>query len=190
MGLDMYLIRKKFVGAEYERRHVKGTIYITINGKELPIDFDRVSYIEEKVGYWRKANAIHKYIVDNFNDGVDDCKDIWLSLEDLEILLDVCKKVKKSIKLVDGEVAESYTFNEKGEKVYRYGNGKVIEDISVCEKLLPTTDGFFFGNTQYNEYYAQDIEDTIDILKKVIKEEKEQEKTTGFTNDIIYHASW
>lgn len=189
MGLDMYLIRKKYVGAEYEHRNVKGTIFITINGKELPIDFDRVSYIEEKIGYWRKANAIHKWFVDNVQDGEDDCRDAYVELSKLEELLKLCQKVRKSIKLVDGQVANGYSFNDKGEKIYKYTEGKIIEDTSVCEKLLPTTDGFFFGDTQYNEWYVEDIEHTIDILKKVIKEEKEM-RENGIYNDYYYHASW
>ena len=32
MGLDMYLIRKKYIGAKWDHNNVKGTIDITING--------------------------------------------------------------------------------------------------------------------------------------------------------------
>ena len=70
----MYLIRKKYVGANLEHRKVKGKIELEIEGKKLPIEFDRLSYIDEEVGYWRKANAIHKWFVDNVQDGNDDCK--------------------------------------------------------------------------------------------------------------------
>ena len=38
----------------------------------VPIKFDRVCYIEESVGYWRKANAIHNWFVANCDKrGVD-----------------------------------------------------------------------------------------------------------------------
>lgn len=189
MGLDMYLSRKKYVGAQYEHREVKGTIYITIKGKELPIDFNRISYIEEDVGYWRKANQIHNWFVKNCANGEDNCRPIYLELENLEELLKVCKQVKKSIKLVDGQIEQSYTFNEKGEKVSTYIDGKVIEDTSVCEELLPTCSGFFFGNTDYNEWYAEQIDYTIKMLTEIIKEEKEM-RDNGIYNDYYYCASW
>lgn len=168
MGLDMFLNRKR-----YSHTNEKG---------------NRV-YSEEEVGYWRKANQIHNYIVEHFANGEDNCQLIGLDLKDLENLLDVCEKVRKSITLVDGKLVQSYTFNAQGEKEYHYIDGKVIKDTSICEELLPTCSGFFFGNTDYNEWYVQDIDYTIDLLKKLIKEEKELNKQ-GIYNDFIYEASW
>ena len=187
MGLDMYLRRKKYIGANY--RNVKGTIDITIDGKKVPIDLKRVSRIEEAVAYWRKANQIHNYIVEHFANGEDNCQPIYLELNDLEQLLDVCKKVRKSINLIDGQVEQSYTFNEKGEKVSNYVEGKVIEDTSICEELLPTRSGFFFGNTDYNEWYVEQIDYTIKTLEEIIQEEKNLEKQ-GFYSEFEYQASW
>jgi len=76
MGLDMYLKKRTYVGANYDHNNVKGSIYLTVgkNCKELPIQLNRVSYIEENVGYWRKANHIHAWFVENVQNGVDDCK--------------------------------------------------------------------------------------------------------------------
>ena len=189
MGLDMYLSRKKYIGANYEHRGVKGVVDITIGGKKMPIDFNKITYIEEDVAYWRKANQIHNYIVDNFADGIDDCRSVYLDLENLEELLNVCKKVRKSIEFVDGKLIQSYTFNEKGEKVKNYIDGKVVKDTSVCEELLPTKEGCFFGNTEYNEWYVEQIDYTIKALKDIIKEEKEMNKD-GIYNEYYYCASW
>ena len=69
MGLDMYLSRKKYIGANWEHRGITGTIDIKQKDKSIPIDFNKVTYIEEEVGYWRKANQIHKWFVDNCQDG-------------------------------------------------------------------------------------------------------------------------
>ena len=173
MGLDMYLIRKKYVGAEYEHRNVKGTIYITIGDKQLPVDFDRVRYIEESVGYWRKANAIHKWFVDNVQDGVDNCGNYYVSNEQLKELLDLCKKVKKIAKVKDGEHEED----------------RIIENAEEIEEILPTTDGFFFGSTTYDGWYMRDIDYTIDLLKRLLKEEKELNEL-GFYSDFEYSSSW
>lgn len=173
MGLDMYLSRKKYVGAEYTHRNVKGTIYITIGDKQLPIEFDRVRYIEESVGYWRKANAIHNWFVENVQDGVDNCGNYYVSTEQLQELLDLCKKVKKIAKVKDGKNEED----------------RIIENEEEIEELLPTQDGFFFGTTTYNGWYMQDIDYTIDLLKRLLKEEKELNKL-GFYSDFEYSSSW
>ena len=40
--------------------------------------------------YWRKANTIHAWFVDNIQKGVDDCSIYELTREDLENLKNVC----------------------------------------------------------------------------------------------------
>lgn len=109
--------------------------------------------IKEEVGYWRKANAIHKWFVDNVQDGIDDCDyHREVTKEDLEKLLDVCHKV--------------------------------ICNIHLAEGLLPTESGFFFGSTQYDEWYIADLKRTIDICNLALV-------TTDFEKQMIYYrSSW
>ena len=59
----MYLSKKTYIGANYEHNNVKGEINLTRGGDNKPVkvNLNRVSYIEEEVAYWRKANAIHPY---------------------------------------------------------------------------------------------------------------------------------
>jgi hypothetical protein len=73
MGLDMYLTKKTYIGAEYQHRKVAGTVSITINDKPVNIQFNRISEISERVGCWRKANHIHRWFVENVQGGEDDC---------------------------------------------------------------------------------------------------------------------
>jgi len=42
--------------------------------------------------YWRKANAIHKWFVDNLADGVDDCRPLWVSTDHLKELFLTCAR--------------------------------------------------------------------------------------------------
>jgi len=188
MGLDMYLNRKKYVGAEYEHRGVTGKVEIKINGKKLPIDFNKISYIEESVCYWRKANAIHKWFVDNVQDGVDDCRNAYVNLADLEKLLNVCKEVKKIAKMKKGKVECGKELKD-GQWVPIIKDGEYIENREEIEKILPTSSGFFFGSTDYDEWYMQDIDFTIEKLENIIKEEKEMNKL-GFYSDFEYRSSW
>lgn len=56
---------------------------------------------------------------------------------------------------------------------------KILADHSKAEELLPTQEGFFFGSTEYDEYYFADIEDIIKQLENL-----------DFDTDYIYEASW
>lgn len=188
MGLDMYLRRRKYIGANYEFRNVKGTIDITIDGKKVPIDFNKVSRIEEAVGYWRKANAIHNWFVNNVQEGVDDCKEYWVSIEKLQELLDLCKKVKDIAVIKEGQIQNGSTFKD-GKLVPIMEKGRYIENADEIETLLPVKDGFFFGSTAYDEWYIRDIEYTIQLLENLLEDEKNCNKD-GFYNDFYYSASW
>lgn len=188
MGLDMYLTRKHYIGGKWEWNNVKGTIDISTNGKKIPIDLKKVTYIDEEVGYWRKANAIHKWFVDNVQGGEDDCRPYYVEAEQLQQLLDICKEVRKKAIIVNGKVCNGETLKDgKWEKIYQ--NGKTIENAEEISKILPTQSGFFFGCTDYDEYYMNDIYDTIEILEKVLKENKELEEQKIYP-EYQYRASW
>ena len=58
-----------------------------------------------QIGYFRKFNALHNYIVNTFAYGVDECQDIFLYKEDVE-------KIKKVL----DEVLEAHT-KEKAEEL-------------------------------------------------------------------------
>lgn len=138
--------------------------------------------IHEQVGYWRKANAIHNWFVDHVQDGEDDCnyhQEVTKGV--LEDLLDTCEKVIAGSELVSGQVQRGYVYIN-GKETPNMMEGKYIKDTSVAEELLPTTGGFFFGSTEYDEYYVQDIQDTIDIITKVLE-------TTDFEKEMLYYVS-
>ena len=49
-----------------------------------------------------------------------------------------------------------------------------------AEQVLPTQEGFFFGNQEYGEYYMYDIDETINILTDLDFDE----------SDYYYQSSW
>lgn len=188
MGLDMCLTRKKYIGAQYEHRKVKGKVEIEIGDKKIPIEFNKLRYVEEDAAYWRKANAIHNWFVKNVQDDADDCKEYYVSNGKLKELLDLCKEIKEKAIMKEGKVHNGDKL-ENGKWVPMMEEGKLIINPEVCEELLPTTSGFFFGGTDYDEYYMQDIEYTIEILEKLLKDEEELNKQ-GFYSDYYYQSSW
>jgi len=52
--------------------------------------------------------------------------------------------------------------------------------------LLPTTAGFFFGHTGYDEYYLRDIEDTITMLEEALEDVEDDDYNVSF----YYQSSW
>lgn len=100
------------------------------------------------IGYWRKANAIHKWFLGFLKDGEEDCcQKIYVDGDKILELVDLCKQV--------------------------------LADHSKAEKLLPTQSGFFFGSTDYDEWYFDDLERTIEMLKD-----------TKPVEEFVYQASW
>lgn len=143
-----------------------------------------LSRIIEEVGYWRKANQIHRWFVNNIQDGIDDCEyHREITRDDLENLLSICNKVLSNCKMVYGQVVNGYEFKDNGMQPILEA-GKIVLDSSVAEELLPRERGFFFGGYDYDEYYVGQIQETIEIINNVLN-------TTDFeTQMIAYVSSW
>lgn len=106
--------------------------------------------IEECIAYWRKANQIHNWFVENVQDGEDDCGLYEVTKDQLQELLYIAKAVDNH--------------------------------PSTAGELLPTISGFFFGSTNYDKFYFDDIKETIEQLTKVLNE-------TDFDNYHVYYSS-
>ena len=138
--------------------------------------------IMEQVGYWRKANQIHNWFVENIQEGVDDCDyHREVTEEDLEELLAICEKIKDIAIMKSAPIVNGYTY-KNGKETPMYEDGAVIANADEIEELLPTASGFFFGGTDYDSYYMNDIEETIDIITKVLE-------TTDFDKQMVYYVS-
>lgn len=161
MGLDQYLWKRKYgdiydFKKDYENSKSK-KIKITIENEFPDGEIKKQEYEVENpehdaeillpVAYWRKANEIHRWILENTKQEKDDCKKIWISGKKLQELVDICKTV--------------------------------LADHNKAEELLPTQEGFFFGSYEYDEYYFQDLENTIRQLKDIDP-----------SAEYIYQASW
>ena len=145
MGLDMYLIAKDYI--PFEDENIQESI------KNIMKSDYRVKYLELEVGYWRKANQIHKWFVDNVQDGNDDCGTYYVSE----------KQLKELLQMVNNAITSKSP-----------------------ELVLPTTSGFFFGSTEYDEYYKQDLEQTKEIIEKYLALPDDTRKKY----ELYYHSSW
>ena len=121
-------------------------------GATLDTKIGAVKQVSLSAGYWRKANSIHNWFVKTVQDGVDECQESHVTLEQLQELLAIVTMV--------------------------------LDDVSLAEEILPPHEGFFFGSTDIDEYYLRDLEDTKEILEKILK--SPDAKNWSY----FYQASW
>jgi len=60
---------------------------------------------------------------------------------------------------------------------------EVLADHSKAEKLLPTRDGFFFGGTDYDEWYFDDVKEVQDKVSDLLSTMSNRMKAS-------FHAWW
>lgn len=180
MGLDMYLYKENYVRnwdhMTPEQRH---KITVKKNNKvRKDIKPERISYVVELVGYWRKFNALHSWFVENLADGVDNCQRIPVEIDDLKKLLGTLKEVKSVLdkSKVVVKVLKDWNGEEYEHKVYQ------CED--EVKELLSPQQGFFFGSYEIDEWYKQDVEKTIVLLEELLNEDPDD------ISDYYYQASW
>jgi len=87
MGLDMYLTREVYIGADWEHNGITGKVTLKRGGVPITVNSGKISEITEGFAYWRKANAIHRWFVDNVQDGEDECGTHYVYREHFESLL-------------------------------------------------------------------------------------------------------
>lgn len=153
MGLDMFFYGKWHTFDSKDERNQK--LQQTVENLFSVSGNNPVTTVEVEFMYWRKANAIHKWFVDNIQDGVDECQESYVDPNDLYPLKTICETI--------------------------------LADNSQSDKLLPTKEGFFFGSTQYDDYYIEDIEQTHKFLSDFLNK-YENKQFEGWT--FYYRSSW
>ena len=119
-------------------------------GDKMGLDMFLLDQKGLEIGYWRKANQIHNWFVENIQEGIDDCGDYPVTISQLDELKALCQEV--------------------------------LDDKSKAEELLPTKAGFFFGSIEYDDYYFDELIDTIRIIDNI--------KNDSEITEISYVASW
>lgn len=159
MGLDMYLEARRFIsGYSHSGEEENEKFRQIVDAVDMAdVNDERFATVSVNVAYWRKANAIHDWFVREVQNGEDDCKTYYVSREKLQELEELCRRVVKS-----------------GEP-------------EVAAELLPTASGFFFGTTDYDEYYFEQIEWTAQRLAEILTKLPDG----GMRGvDFYYNSSW
>jgi len=145
MGLDMFLEARRYL--DEKKSNIVASVFPELNGIAKPTE------VNTELMYWRKANAIHKWFVDNVQNGEDDCQKSPEQKEDLQHLYNIIEQILKD---------------------------RTIENAMA---LLPTQSGFFFGPTEIDEWYWENLEKTKEALEKILAADLD-----GW--HIYYQASW
>lgn len=151
MGLDMYVYAEKFISTSTNSQHFETVRKIF--PKEI-VDNPTHAFVTMEVISWRKVNAVHRWFVENYANGIDECRRMYVFFKDLLRLKEVCQQV--------------------------------IDDPDRAPELLPTMDGFFFGSTEYDDYYFDDLHYTVSCIKRIEQCSEEELDSLSF----YYQASW
>lgn len=149
MGLHMYVYRREHGIKKQGAGHwdtSNSSVVVWVIDEDKP-DTISNNVVETEVCYWRKANAIHHWIISNCANGVDSNSEyIPFPIEKIRELYDLAIKVAFSL---------------------RDGN------TTYAEEMLPTASGFFFGDVSYGDAYIEALNYTIkcfgDILNNSIR---------------------
>lgn len=98
-----------------------------------------------ELAYWRKANQIHRWFVEEMADGLDDCRPVRVGPDELRRLRDLAV-----------------------ETLFWQGRGDA--GAARARSLLPPRPGFFFGSQEIDEWYWKDLEDTVRMLDAVLSD--------------------
>ena len=60
---------------------------------------------------------------------------------------------------------------------------KVIKNPKLASEVMPTSNGFFFGSTEYNERYFDQLKETMDSIQRIFD-------TTDFDTEVIEYTEW
>lgn len=101
-------------------------------------------YIEAEIGYWRKANQIHSWFVENCGDGDDDCRPYYVPQDKIQELLNIINSILNE------------DSREKQQK--------------LAMELLAPKGGCFFGSKDLDEYYFDDLKYTKDLFDKILND--------------------
>lgn len=110
----------------------------TINYKSSFIN--RGGFRMYQIGYFRKFNALHNYIVNNLAGGVDRCQEIEITKDNLYALLGKLYMISKNNKIAESELptADGFFFGSTCYDDWYFSDVK--DALNMCELFLTNID--------------------------------------------------
>ena len=155
MGLDMYLYRREYVS--------------NYSFSEDDNEKQKFSAIIDAIGIEPSDHSPHIH--------VEVCVAYWRK----------ANAVHKWFCDLDGGRDECQSIYVTRENLVALRNlcASVIRQPAMAANVLPTQPGFFFGSYDYDEWYMEDMKNTVNQIDKILESVPE-----GSWTDFIYRASW
>ena len=138
----MYLYKRMYT-KNWNHTVKRKEVTVKVDGEEVK-GFDNPSYVIQQVGYWRKFNALHGFIVDNFAEGNDNCQEIWLDYGDV-------KKILRALKDEENQLEPTKGFFFGSQEKDEWYDTDVKNAIEVFESLLEEMESEF--GREYLDYF-------------------------------------
>lgn len=105
--------------------------------------------------YWRKTNFVHRFFTED-----------WM------------------IRGFDDDNCTPFPTSEEELRELSMYCKEVLEDHEEAPYLLPTQSGFFFGDTEYGEWYFEDVKYTKDKIDELLETAPLEE------GEEFYYTAW
>lgn len=143
MGLDMYLYAKRYLPDwSKEGKQLQSDIADLL--PELAGTNIKPKEIKVEVGYWRKANQIHGWFVDNVQEGKDDCQPYWVERISLIDLRALCQSVIDNPSLAEKVLPCRAGFFFGGEGYGEWYMNDLKETVAIIDEALKLSDDWEF----------------------------------------------
>lgn len=120
---------------------------------------DDALYVDVTTIYWRKTNSVHAWFVENVQNGIDECEEHEVHAEQLAKLRSDCTDALAAYNVVD---------------------------LDKAEKIMSPRAGFFFGSTEIDQWWVEDLKRTVTEIERVIRLMTEP----GMVVRLFYRSSW
>lgn len=124
-----------------DREMQKKILDIVLEGKDYNIELESTMSVRIPIGYWRKANQIHAWFVDNCaHDGVDDCTPMYPQREQIEELLTLVKNVLENPEAGPEELPTRSGFFFGSIDYDEYYISDLKDTVTILERALKMLD--------------------------------------------------
>lgn len=138
-----------------------------------------------EVGYFRKVNCLLPFF------GYEDnCEYLEVDEHQMKELVKVAKELLKEHHAINSsilsykEMLKVYKDNKEQTKEIQEKMAALWANFAeIAHANLPTTDGFFFGSTEYNEWYVNDLTEIVNVFEEILD-------STDFEIDQVVMYCW
>ena len=159
MGLDIFTYKTKRSNWNKVKKEIDAFNALPEeerNERYRKEDYPTKDFDPEEIGYFRKVNFLMEFFHYDGN-----CEFKEMPKDKLEELRHACFEIAR-MKPVRYEITKYDCGGTDKVKVYSDADKK------RCAELLPTQDGFFFGSTDYDEWYFHDVKEVLSWVDGVL----------------------